>query len=74
MALNAVFGGGTGPVLLRDVKCTGFEHRLLDCPNPGIEQVSNCQNSQDAGVICSTGNMTSADMFCLKLIHSVSSN
>lgn len=52
--LNAVFGAGTGPVLLHEVRCTGHEHRLRDCPNGGIER-NTCPHSQDAGVVCSTG-------------------
>ena len=52
--LNAVFGEGTGPVLLHEVRCAGHEHRLINCPSGGIER-NTCPHSQDAGVICPTG-------------------
>ena len=38
-------------ILLDDVRCTGTEERLIDCP---VGQY-NCTHSEDAGVIC-TGN------------------
>ena len=52
--LNAVYGQGTGPILLDDVKCRGLEYRLIECPSNGIE-VSNCIHSRDAGVRCVAG-------------------
>ena len=51
---SAVFGQGTGPVLLQLVRCAGFEQRLFDCPHGGIE-ASSCPHSRDAGVVCSAG-------------------
>ena len=51
---TGVFGQGLGPVLLHNVMCTGYEHRIFDCHNLGIER-SSCGHSRDAGVVCSTG-------------------
>ena len=47
------FGQGVGPVLLRDVACSGAEYRLLECGNTDLG--STCSHSEDAGVICQAG-------------------
>ncbi|XP_077992416.1 lysyl oxidase homolog 3A-like [Glandiceps talaboti] len=53
----AGFGQGTGPVWLEDVRCTGDENSILDCPylfwTNGIESFDPyCSNSHDAGIKC----------------------
>ncbi len=52
---GAFFGEGSSndTILLDDVFCNGTETVLLDCPR-GISDVfmSNCEHSEDAGVIC----------------------
>ena len=53
---STAFGQGNGPVLLHNVMCSGFEYRLFDCHNRGIE-TSGCGHSRDAGVVCSAGNV-----------------
>ena len=47
----AIFGQGTGPILLDNVHCTGTETTLLSCPNNGVG-IHNCQHTEDAGVRC----------------------
>ena len=45
----AFFGQGSDPIVLDDVRCTGTESRLIDCPyNP----THNCIHFEDAGVTC----------------------
>eukprot|EP00057_Strongylocentrotus_purpuratus_P014539 XP_011669013.1 PREDICTED: neurotrypsin-like [Strongylocentrotus purpuratus] len=46
-----IFGAGSGPILLDDMRCVGNETSIMDCPKNAIG-VHNCQHSDDAGVIC----------------------
>ena len=48
---SGVFQRGTGPIFLDDVRCTGYETNLADCPHNRVS-VHNCGHSEDAGVIC----------------------
>lgn len=47
--LSAGFGQGSGPILLRDVGCTGFESDIANCSN---DDRIPCTHSNDAGVRC----------------------
>ena len=44
------FGEGTGQSWLRDLRCTGSEANLLQCPHDGVG--SGCPHSYDVGVVC----------------------
>ncbi|KXJ07432.1 Soluble scavenger receptor cysteine-rich domain-containing protein SSC5D [Exaiptasia diaphana] len=47
------FGQGTGFIWLDDIRCTGTEQRIQDCPHiiiPG--GVGHCSHSEDVGIIC----------------------
>ncbi|PIK49864.1 putative scavenger receptor cysteine-rich protein type 12 isoform X1 [Apostichopus japonicus] len=48
---NAHFGEGNGLILLDEVRCTGAEPTLLDCPHNRIGY-HNCRHHEDAGVSC----------------------
>ena len=49
---NAYFGQGSGPILLDDVTCTGFELTLASCSHLGIGITRSCSHSEDVGVRC----------------------
>lgn len=52
-AISAVgsshFGRGSGPIHLDDVDCSGQETSIFNCR---VNQQSNCDHSEDAGVVC----------------------
>ena len=50
---------GTGQIVLDDLRCTGNESRLIDCSHRGLG-VHNCSHSEDAGVRCSSGIISSS--------------
>ena len=52
--IGAAFGGGSGPIWLDNVRCSGSEDRLSDCSHSGWAN-HNCGHGEDAGVICVAG-------------------
>ena len=44
------FGRGTGQSLLSDLRCSGSEANLLQCPHDGVG--NGCPHSRDVGVVC----------------------
>ncbi|XP_055082863.1 deleted in malignant brain tumors 1 protein [Periophthalmus magnuspinnatus] len=48
---TAYFGPGTGPILIDNVECDGFEAELGQCRNAGWG-VHNCSHYEDVGVQC----------------------
>ena len=46
---------GSGPIWLRNVRCTGSEQRLIDCHYFVRVYINYCPGGEYAGVECSTG-------------------
>ena len=47
------FGRGTGPIFWDDVRCTGSEQRLEECPHVTTLQGSrDCIHDEDVGITC----------------------
>lgn len=49
----AMFGQGSGPIVLDNVACNGGEARLIDCGHSGLG-VHMCNHNEDVGVRCMT--------------------
>lgn len=74
--VKSLYGMGTGPVWLSDLKCNGDEKMLSDCPSFGWSVVGNCDHDGDAGAFCynveepepvadvATGDGTPCDSLC----------
>ena len=58
---RALYGQGIGIILYDEVKCTGVEMNVTDCPSDGL-RVHDCQHSEDAGVLCRRKEETVAGM------------
>ncbi|XP_052616085.1 deleted in malignant brain tumors 1 protein-like [Peromyscus californicus insignis] len=56
---SSLFGDGSGPIFLDDVKCLGTETNLGHCRHLGLS-VHNCDHHEDAGAICSAVSVASA--------------
>ena len=48
---QAYYGKGSGPILLDNVQCNGYESYIWDCSHRGWNQ-HDCSHSEDAGVEC----------------------
>nr|XP_055046925.1 deleted in malignant brain tumors 1 protein-like [Misgurnus anguillicaudatus] len=48
---RAFFGQGSGPVWLDNVRCSGNETTVKNCPSKALG-TSSCNHKQDAGVVC----------------------
>ncbi|XDV13040.1 hypothetical protein PO909_001551, partial [Leuciscus waleckii] len=53
---SAAFGQGQGTIWLDDVGCSGGEGNLIQCSHRGLG-VNDCNHGEDAGVVCSGGDL-----------------
>lgn len=51
---DAGFGQGKGPILINHAMCSGSELSLFSCKHDATQRYY-CEHSDDAGVICDTG-------------------
>ena len=58
----ATFGEGDGPIWMDRTQCTGNESSLTECRHRRSGQ-GNCGHNKDAGVMCSSGNKNSNQIF-----------
>ena len=49
---DSAFGGGDGPIFLKDIRCVGSEETLLDCRGAEVSIHECNDHRQDAGVYC----------------------
>ncbi|XP_038641157.1 scavenger receptor cysteine-rich type 1 protein M130-like isoform X2 [Scyliorhinus canicula] len=64
---GAEFGTGDGDIKLDEVRCTGSELFLSDCPSASAA-ATDCDHKEDAGVICADPGITSIPLaFCVSL-------
>ena len=50
---SARFGAGSGQIWLDDVRCSGSESSIENCPHSGWG-IEDCDHDEDASVICSS--------------------
>ena len=62
---RALYGQGSGSILLDDVRCTGTESRLIDCSYDS--HTADCSHSEDAAVYCSTCELSPTCYVCSDL-------
>ncbi|XP_072051705.1 scavenger receptor cysteine-rich domain-containing protein DMBT1-like [Amphiura filiformis] len=48
---QSAYGGGSGPIHLDDVRCTGQESTIYECQHGQMGR-HNCDHTEDAGVVC----------------------
>ena len=63
-------GEGTGLSWLSDLRCTGSEANLLQCPHYGVG--SGCPHSSDVGVVCTNEDLPGeGEWMCLCMLASM---
>ena len=65
---RAYFGRGTGAILLDQLRCTGNETRLMNCPSNPLG-IHDCSHYEDAGVTCQGMHACLCSLTCLPSIQ-----
>lgn len=50
--MYSTYGYGSGPILLSNLACNGFELSILECNSSGLGITDGCYHYLDAGVVC----------------------
>ncbi|XP_072411945.1 scavenger receptor cysteine-rich domain-containing protein DMBT1-like [Chiloscyllium punctatum] len=53
MSLPSSYEPGSGPVWLKDVKCSGNESFLWECPSAQLGHQDDCSHKEDVRIMCS---------------------
>ncbi|XP_059497839.1 deleted in malignant brain tumors 1 protein-like [Stegostoma tigrinum] len=53
MTFPSSYGAGSGPVWLKDVKCSGNESFLWECPSAHLGYQEDCSHKEDVRIVCS---------------------
>ncbi|XP_059497835.1 scavenger receptor cysteine-rich type 1 protein M130-like [Stegostoma tigrinum] len=53
MTLPSSYGQASGPIWLKDVKCSGNESFLWECPSAPLAQQDDCSHKEDVRIVCS---------------------
>ena len=56
--VGSMYGEREGPVLMDNVRCTGDEQSLLDCPHDGVGEFSCSRYYDIVSVVCANGKFT----------------
>ena len=62
----ARFGQGRGPIVMDEVRCTGNELKLMDCP---LSLSHNCGHHEDAGVQCTLSTYDHGKLIIYELLQ-----
>jgi len=49
--IGQYYGGGSGPIWLNDLQCTGHENSLVECGHSGWDS-NNCRHTYDLSIVC----------------------
>jgi len=65
--LRQHYGRGSGEIWLENLRCTGYENSLAECPHNGWG-VNNCGHHEDVSIICGYGKCVTQHLKSMSLI------